>query len=212
MITPKTIEQLLAFDPLAPLQSAIVATITTLNPGLNVVKHPGKVDLSELIGKTVVKAPGVGIGWSRIREAQMADGHFNLLVDWVAYIVCEAKSVNNRRIEKEAMALAIGARLLAILADDIAATWNRTGVYPPESTPPAEMKPLFTVRDQAQGMAYYTVTWTQIVADLGDSVFPEHVGRYSEEGGVTGVIGFDDAADIDDLAPWIPAQEEPDNG
>jgi len=211
MMMPQTIEQLLAYDPLAPLQAAIVETIKTLNPGLNVVAHPGKVDLSELIAKTVVKSPGVGIGWSRIREAQMAEGHFCLSVEWVAYIVCEAKSIASRRVEKEAIGLAIGARLLTILADLETSLWGRNTVLPPETTPPAEMKPLFTVRDQSQGMAYYTVTWTQIIADLGESVFPGHAGRYSEDAGVTGVIGYPDAVQIEDIAPWIPAIEEPDN-
>lgn len=208
MIAPQTIEQLLAFDPLAPLQAAIVSTLATLNPGLHIVSHPGKVDLSELVGKTVVRSPGVGIGWSRIREAQMAEGHFCLMVEWVAYITAEAKNVASRRVEKEALALAIGARLLTILADTETAMWGLSGVLPPETTPPAEFKPLFTVRDQSQGMAYYTVTWTQIIADLGSSALPEHIGRYDE---AAGLILYDDAGDIDDIAPWIPAQQVADD-
>lgn len=208
MIAPQTIEQLLTYDPLAPLQAAIVSTLATLNPGLHIVSHPGKVDLSELVGKTVVRSPGVGVGWSRIREAQMAEGHFCLMVEWVAYITAEAKNVASRRVEKEALALAIGARLLTILADTETAMWGLSGVLPPETTPPAEFKPLFTVRDQSQGIAYYTVTWTQIIADLGSSALPEHIGRYDE---ADGLILYDAAGDIDDIAPWIPAQQVADD-
>lgn len=207
MISAKTFDQLLATDPLAPMQAAIVSTLKMLNPGVNVAAHPGKVDISELIAKTVVNSPGVGVGWSKIKTGQHADGMFYLATEWVAYIVAEAKVVGTRRVEKEAVGLALGGRLLEILADLETSLWGRTGVLPPETTPPAELKPLFTVRDASQGVAYYTVTWTQIVPALGSSVFPAGVGRYDED---LGLIRYEDPADIDELSPWVPARREAD--
>ena len=208
MIAPKPLDQLLATDALGPLQAAIVSTLRALNPGVTVEAHPGKVDISELVNKTVVKAPGIGIGFSKIKTGQQAEGHFWLAIEWVAYVVAEAKVVGNRRIEKEAVGLAIGGRVLEILADLETSLWGRTGVLPPETTPPAELKPLFTIKDQSQGVAYYTVTWTQIMADQGASVFPEHAGRYNEE---TGLIDYDEGRMINEIAPWIPAAEEADD-
>lgn len=207
MIAAKSLDALLADDPLAPLQAAIVTTLRTLNPGVTVEPHPGRVDVSELMAKKVVNAPGIGIGWSKIRGGQHADGQFYLIVEWVAYVVAEARVVNGRRVGKEAIGLALGGRILELLADDETAFWGRTGVLPPETAPPAELKPLFTIRDDAQGVAYYTVTWTQILAALGDGAFPEHTGRFDE---ATGLIGFQDASMIDDISPWIPAEQDDD--
>ena len=207
MIAPKPLDQLLATNALGPLQAAIVSTLRTLNPGVTVEAHPGKVDISELISKTVVTAPGIGLGWTKVKTGQHADGTFYLAVEWVAYIVTEAKVINGRRAEKEALALAIGGRLLAILADLDINMWGRTGVLPPETTPPAELKPIFTVGDASQGIAYYTVTWTQIVPALGTGFMPAHVGRYDEQ---LGAIRYPDADQIEDLSPWIPASREAD--
>lgn len=208
MIEPKPLVSLLLDDRLLPLQSVIVARLLALLPGVAVVRHPGKVDISELIAKSVVAAPGVGIGWSRIREIAIVDGSFSLSVEWTAYIVAEAKVIDGRRVEKEALALAIGARLLQILGDDETAMWGLTGILPPETTPQAELKPLFTVRDASQGVAYYTVTWTQIVVDLGETAFPTEAGTYSEE---DNWIKFASEATLEAMRPFIPAKEEPDN-
>lgn len=207
MMEPKPFAALLETDPLAPLQAAIVFTLKLLNPGVAVVPHPGKVDVSELVFKTVVKAPGIGVGWNKVKTGQHADGMFYLVVESVAYIVAEAKVVETRRVEKEAVGLAIGGRLLEILADIETSMWGRPGVLPPETTPPAELKPFFTVRDAAQGIAYYTVTWTQIVPALGTGFMPPHAGRYDER---LGAIVYPEADMIDELAPWIPAKREAD--
>lgn len=208
MIPAKTLDALLTDDRLAPVQRAIVDRIKLLNPGLNVVTHPGKVDLSELVSKTIVQSPGIGIGWSRIREAALSDGAFNAAVEWVAYIVAEARLVGGKRIEKEAIGMAIGARLIEMLADLDTSMWGLTGVLPPSDTPAPELKPLFTIRDAAQGVAYYTVTWTQVVADLGTPIFPAGTGTYDE---ARNVIQFADDAALGDITKWIIAREEPDN-
>lgn len=204
---PVALDALLTVDPLAPLQRAIVATIRTLLPGVSVQPHPGKVDISELVGKSVVAAPGIGIGWSRIRRLGYADGGFSLAVEWTAYIVAEPKMVAGKRVEKEAVALAIGAQLLAILGDPIAPFWGLSGVLPPEEQPQPEFKPLFTVKDAAQGTVYYTVTWTQAAADLGASYFPGFTGIANPE---SGTIDYDDPDSLAAIAPWIGFPEVPD--
>ncbi|MBB4066273.1 phage protein Gp37 [Gellertiella hungarica] len=208
MIEPRTLDQILAADALASFQAAIVATLRTLNPGVTIEPHPGKVDLSELVSKTVVKAPGLSVGWSRIKTGQHAEGHFYLAVEWVVYVVAEARIIGGRRVEKEAVGIALGGRVLEILADMEHSLWGLTRILPPETTPPAELKPLFTIRDQAQGIAYYTVTWTQIMADRGSSVFPDPAGHWNEQ---DRRIDYADASSIDELAPWIPALREPDD-
>ena len=204
MIEPATLDQLLASDPVGEMQTAIVASLKSLLPGVAVVTHPGKVDLSELVAKTVVQSPGIGVGWSRMRAAGLTDGSFNITVDWVAYIVAEAKSVASRRVEKEAVALAIGTRLLAILGDIGNSNWGMEGVLPPEATPIPEAKPLFTVKDASQGTAYYTVTWAQVLVDLGTGDFPQPIGLANPD---NGTIDYQAAAMLRYMAPWIPAME-----
>ncbi len=206
-IQPMTLAQILDQDVVAPVHAAIVSTLKTLNPGLTIERHPGKVDISELVAKTVVKAPGVGVGFVKMREGRRADGVFFVTVDWVAYIVVQSAVVAGKRREKEDQGLAIGARLLAILADEEASLWGRSAILPVEATPAPELKPLFTVRDQTEGMAYYTVTWTQIIAELGASVFPAVKGQYDE---ATGAIDFGSEEALDSIAPWIPAPEDSD--
>lgn len=206
-IEPMSLAQILDNDVVAPVHQAVVAKLQALNPGLKIVRHPGKVDLSELLKKSVVKAPGVGIGFSRVREGRRADGVFFVTVEWVAYIVVQSAVVAGKRREKEDQGLAIGARLLAILGDEQASLWDLDAILPVEEAPAPELKPLFTIRDEAEGMAYYTVTWSQVVADLGNSVFPSAIGHYDEE---TDTIDFGTEEALDSIAPWIPAKEESD--
>lgn len=202
MIAAKTLSELLTEDPLAPVQAAIVRTLDQLLQGVRVVSHPGRVDLSELLEKTVASAPGVGIGWSRVRRAMVLDGSYGAHVEWVAYIVAEARAIGGKRIEKEEIGLAIGTQILRILADEEACFWGRGGILPPEQQPAPELKPLFTVRDASNGTAYYTVTWTQLVADIGEPLFPQETGRTSPD---TQSIDYEAAAIMQKVGMFIPA-------
>lgn len=204
MIAPATLQQIMEADPTADTHKAIVDTLDRLLKGVSVVAHPGKVDISELVGKTVVKAPGIGIGWTRIRPAMLADSSYSASVEWTAYIVVEATIVAGKRVEKERVGFAIGGQLLKILADPAVSSWGRAGVAPVEtSSPLPELKPLFTVRDQSQGTAYYTVSWTQQIVDIGAGVFPQPIGAVNID---DGSIAYAKNADIRSMAPWLPAE------
>lgn len=203
-MNPVNLATLLSNDRLGEAQLAIVAALGRLIQNVKVAAHPGKVDVSELIARTVVSAPGIGIGWSRIRRAAVSDGAYNLAVEWTAYIVAEAAMVGLRRVEKESVGLAIGSRILAILADSREPFWGLSGILPPEEVPAPEMKPIFTVRDASQGVAYYAVTWTQTIADLGRGHFPASVGQaYPDHG----VIGYASAEDLNSVLGFIPGEE-----
>lgn len=84
MIKPQSLDKLLENDRLGAVQAAIVARLTDLLPGIRVIAHPGKVDLSEIVARSVVSAPGIGLGWSRIRREAMIDGSWSASVDWTA--------------------------------------------------------------------------------------------------------------------------------
>ena len=203
-MTPATLAQLLEADPLADFQAAIVATLKTLITGITVQAHPGKADIAELIARTVVPAPGISVGWTRMRRVPYLQGGYTLNVEWVAYIVAEAKAVANKRVESSAVAFAIGSRLLEILDEEFTSLWDMRGVLPPENAPAPELKPMFTVKDAAQGTIYYAVTWTQGIADLGQLRFPTDIGEADPE---NGTINYESEAAIDRIKHWLPALE-----
>lgn len=171
MIAPATLTELVAADPLAPIKTAIRDRLATAMPGVAVVSHPGKIDISEVMAKAVVAAPGIAVGWSRIRAVRIVDGGYRLVVEWTAYIVVEDAAIDGRRVEREALGLAIGSRLVTILEDPDEQTWGCGNLMPPEADPRPELRPMFTVRDLAAGAAYYAVTWTQTLVDQGASLF-----------------------------------------
>lgn len=208
MIQPATLTQLIAADPIAPAQRAIVTVVKTLLPGVSVMLHPGKVDISELVSKALVAAPGVGIGWSRVRTLRAVDGHFSFLVDWVAYIVAEARAVENRRVEKEAVALAIGNRLMLMLADGETCFWGVSGISPPEPVPGPEFKPLFTVADAKQGTVYYTVTWSQTLTGLGTTYLPTATGTADPD---AAIIHYPSAEELAEMDGWLEGGPEVDD-
>jgi hypothetical protein len=170
-MTPIPLADLVAADPIGTAKAAMRARLATLLPGVTIVAHPGKIDISEVVGRSVVAAPGVALGWSRIRAARIIDGSWSAAVEWTAYVVVEDMSIAGRRVERERLGLAIGGRVVAILEDAGEQTWGLGNILPPEADPRPELKPMFTVRDLTQGTAYYAVTWTQTLIDLGRSLF-----------------------------------------
>jgi len=188
MIEPKTVAVLLEADPLAAVQSAIVARLKALLPNVSIVSHPGKIDISEVVAKSVVAAPGIAIGWSRIRASRLVDGSTSVTVEWSAYVVVEDMAIAGKRKSREEVGLAIGRRLVEIVEDADEQTWGRGNFLPPAADPPPELKPLFTVRDMTAGAAYYAVTWTQTMVDQGRSLFE---GVTPEVAAIDGGIDFD---------------------
>lgn len=171
MIAPLTLTELLAADPLGAVKAAMRARLAALLPGISVVSHPGKIDIADVVAKAVVAAPGLALGWSRVRAARLVDGAYQTAVEWTAYIVVEDMALAARRVDRETLGLAIGARLIRILGDGETATWGMGNLLPPEPVPQPELRPIFTVRDATQGAAYYAVTWTQVLVDQGESLF-----------------------------------------
>lgn len=196
-----TLAELLAASPIATTQAAIAVRLAQLLPAdIKVQTHPGKLSISQLDGKSLMTAPGVAVGWSRVRDAAAIDGTLGILVDWVAYVVAEHKMIAGRRVEREALALGIGFALLGILADPAAASWGLTGVLPPSDAPPPQLSPVFTLSDQAEGTSYLAVTWTQQLIALSPGLFagaaPTFAPAVDADGraSATAAFGEDDAA------------------
>ena len=177
MIETRTLSQMLEANRVAALVAAVAASLDALMVGVAVTRHPGKLDIADVLAGDVVKTPGVTVGWSRIRNEQELDGPFRLIVDLTAYIATEdtADLVAKRRTDRSEVAQAIGGFVLEILHDADAASWGLTGIAPPEDAPRPELKPVFTAKSYAKGTAYYAVTWSQCLHREGEPFMP--VGR-----------------------------------
>lgn len=206
MMEPIALAALVQADPLKGWQSAIVDTITRLLSGVTVRPHPGKIDISQMMAKTIVPAPGIAVGWSRVRPAAYIDGHYDLTVDWSAYIVVEDAVLNGKRVDRDRIGFAIGSRLLQILADPDVALWGLTSIDMPAEQPAPQLSPLFSVSDEAKGTNYLAVTWAQAMIAQGPGLFggPAPVlTKVVGEGGLAAIdADFGDEVPLDVRALW----------
>ncbi len=106
------------------------------------VRHPGRLDVADVLKGDVVAAPGVMVGWTS-QSVQELDGTFHVTVDWSAYVVAEnyVDLVAKRRVAREAVAQAIGLHLLTILQDA-----TRTCVWALRHVSPAPFSTAFSVQ------------------------------------------------------------------
>lgn len=174
-VAPATLSEMIASTRFEEVRKAVVTEMARLLKGVTVVGHPGKLDMNDVLAKSVVAAPGVAIGWGRLRSVRDLGGTYGLPVDLVAYIVTEDRAVGAgaaaRRVERDLVAIAIGTRILRILADPDTASWGLTGLTAPLPDPEPEMRPVFTMKTAEAGTALFVVTWTQVLLDQGRSLF-----------------------------------------
>ncbi|MEO0497877.1 MAG: hypothetical protein AAF141_10995 [Pseudomonadota bacterium] len=168
---PANLSVLIKRSPLDAIKSAIVAKLEPLLVGVNVKSHPGKLDISDVMAKAVVSAPGLAIGWNRIRYTRMPSNEYVSVVSWLAYIVVEdyADVTNKRRVSRETVAHAIGDQLLEILHSVNESQWV-AGMGMVETDPAPELKPVFTLNAYAEGAAYYALSWDQHLPRRGDPI------------------------------------------
>lgn len=206
MMSSVTLAALIESDPLKIWQSSIVATIAALITGVTVRPHPGKVDISQMIARTIVSAPGIAVGWSRVRPAMYIDGRYDLAVDWSAYIVVEDAVLEGKRVDRDRIGFAIGSRLLEVLGDPDAALWGLSSISMPADQPAPQLTPLFSVADEAKGTGYLAVTWTQSLVAQGSGLFtgpaPAFTGVVDADGHAAIDADFGDAVPIDVRAMW----------
>ena len=175
MIAPQTLEQMIAATQLDTTKAAIVTSLGALLTGVTVVGHPGKLDVNDVVAKAIVAAPGVAIGYQRVRELGDVGGTFSAAVDWTAYLIVEdwvdRSGAVPRTTPREVVGLAIGLQILRILRDPTTASWNLLGIDVPAMDPAPELKPVFTMKTDQNMTAIYAVTWTQALVQQGQPFF-----------------------------------------
>ncbi|PIO98584.1 hypothetical protein [Pleomorphomonas carboxyditropha] len=206
MMEPATLAQILAADPLEAWQAAIVARLDALFPGVTVKAHPGKIDISQMIAKTIVPAPGIAVGWSRVRSIELINGMVDLTVDWAAYIVVEAKAIENRAVDRDRLGWALGYRMMMILADREETTWSLNKITPPAEQPAPQLVPLYTVADEGRGVGYLAATWSQTLvaqgAGLYDAPAPMLTVTIDDDGRASAEADFGDNVPIEVRDLW----------
>ncbi|MGX1100252.1 hypothetical protein [Amorphus sp. MBR-141] len=172
MMEPQSLLDMIQETRIEPVTAAAVRTFADLMPDVTVTGHPGKLDIADVVKRSVVRAPGVAVGWSSIKRDRQIVGTYLLSVSFAAYVVVEdyVDRAAKRRIARDVVAHAIGGRLLNILSDSDLAAWGLEGVTLPLLDPEPEFKPLFTAKDAEAGTAYYAVTWRQSIVDLGAAI------------------------------------------
>lgn len=206
MMAPATLAEILSADPLEAWQRAIVARLVTLFPGVTVKAHPGKIDISQMIAKTIVPAPGIAVGWSRVRSIEIINGMVDLTVDWSAYLVVEAKAIENRAVDRDRLGWALGYRMMMILADREETTWGLNQITPPSEQPAPQLVPLYTVQDESRGVGYLAATWSQTLvaqgAGLYDAPTPVLAPIIDDEGRPSIEADFDGDVPLEVRALW----------
>lgn len=153
-----TREQILAQPRVKALRDAVVAQLQTRFVDLEVRPHIGKLDISDVVEKSIFNPPSIAVAATRVKPDGRLSGADDFVVDLTAYVVAEDLMVCGARVERDEMAIAICEALLISLADDDFADWGAENVGLPDD---AQGQPLFTIASMTRGAVYYAVTWRQ---------------------------------------------------
>lgn len=175
---------LIAEDRFGVARDAIVAGLAAEFTDVKIRSHPGKLDIYDVVKMAALPSPCVLVGWTRMRSSRVTDGSYTLPVDWAAYIVAEdyADTATRTRIDRDVVANAIGSRILAILNDPDLSGWGLQNISLPDPHPGPELRPMFTAKESEKGTAYYAVTWSQSLADLGPNFMGGATPAFVEPG------------------------------
>lgn len=163
----RTLAQRLAAARLAPAHKAIVASLKPHFPDVQVVRHPGRVDVADLVAKDIFSAPALAIAATRARPQREHNGEYGLEVEWTGYVIAEDKVIAGRRVERDEIGHAIGEGLIEILQAETVCRWGLTDITDPAFDGAQALRPVFTVKSYERGVALYAVTWSQTLLNLG---------------------------------------------
>lgn len=164
-MTPRPILDLVAASRLFDLRRAIVATLSWLFPDVQVVAHPGKIDMSDVIAGGVFAGVSMHVAATRLpADAGTSAGQMASAVDLAVYVVAEDRSYGEpkRLVTRDEIALALCDALKELLEQPSgsASRWGLSDVGYPVAV---EAKPLFTAKSYAKGLVFWAVTWRQDV-------------------------------------------------
>lgn len=171
-VQPLTLSEILAASRTTALRNGIVATLKARLPFVEVQPHPGKLDVADVVERRHVRAPGLMVGV--VRQAPRSPdlgGHDCATREVAVYVVAEdhVTAAPARRIDRDELGHALADAVIGIATDDDLARWGLSDIGHPREV---EAKPLFTAMSHDKGTAFYVVTWSQDLPDLGRAPLP----------------------------------------
>lgn len=167
MSAPLSLSALVTASQVHALQRAIVAALAPLFPEVEVKGHPGKLDISDVLEKDVIRAPAILVAILRQVEEQRLSTSRDVLVEIGLFVVVEDAAFGEppMRIERDELGHAICDALTYILNGRESSRWNyqASAIGFPDRI---EARPLFTALTFERGTAYYTVTFSQTLYNL----------------------------------------------
>jgi hypothetical protein len=171
-LSPVTCAEMLARARVFALRTAVVAAFAEHFPDLEVKAHIGKLDMSDVLEKSIFAPPTIAIAATRIIDEDRLSGSDDILVQMTAYVVTEDKMFvdgsQRRLVTRDELALAICEEALVALSDLDWTDWGLENIGDPDGV---ESFPLFTLKSFERGTVYYAVTWKQRLYALGEPDF-----------------------------------------
>ncbi len=162
-----TLPQLLSASRAFALRQAVVETIRTAFPEVEVKSLPGRISVDDLDNKDLFRPPSIGIAVVRIRPAEgRMSGERDVPVEVVAYVVTEDGpwGEGNRLVYRDELGLALCDGVLALLERVELARWGLSDIGMPED---AAAVALVSVTSEQRSTAYFSVSWWQMLYGQG---------------------------------------------
>lgn len=154
------LDEILSASRVHEYATAVVATLAERYPEIEVKRHPGKLDIADVVAENIFRTPSIAVAMTRLLAEQRGSGAEDVTVDVVAYVIVEDKLMGEARgvVYRDELGWAICQAMLGLLNESVAPRWGLNDISAPDH---ADAKPIFTSKSFARGTAYYAVTWKQ---------------------------------------------------
>jgi hypothetical protein len=167
MSGPVMLADLLQASRLIALRDAVVTTLDSAFPDVQVKSHPGKLDMADVLKEGTFTAPSIHVALARLKNEERCSGSQDLPVHFRAYVVAESRPVDGAVYQGDEIGYALLLGLLDALELPDIARWGLPDIGLPEG---AEGEPLFTLKTFERGTVYYVVTWRQTLYAEGQQL------------------------------------------
>lgn len=191
--TPVALSDLLVNGRVIAARNAAVAMLAVRFPDVQVLAHLGKLDMADVLTVGGFTAPSIHVSAARVLNEDRESGNQDFCVHFRAYIVAEDKQVGGPTgpvYKRDEIGYALIEALLDVLEDAAMPRWGLAEIGAPCE---ANGEPLFTLKTQEKGQAFYIVTWRQVLYAAGTQL-PNTGGDWS----------YDAPAPAAPAPTWIP--------
>jgi hypothetical protein len=165
----RTLNNILKASRLFEYRAGIAATLAAELPGIEVVTHPGKIDISDIVEGDSFHAPSIHIAVAEVRKPDhVVSGLRDVPVKVAFYIVTEDIAIDDKLVTRDELGLALGDLISDIAAEPKLSRWGLEDIAYPEDV---VFRPLLTSKTFKRGTAYYVVTFSQKLTGRGEHIW-----------------------------------------